>query len=203
MSETSEHQDDELASDVEPGEFNGGEDVAPQDAASEKAVFEEAPPTIPLDPLAQAMAERDANSDQLLRAQAEQDNYRKRMQKERADERLYQAASFARAILPPLDNLERALSAAANSEQESELVAGVRMVAKQFADVLSGFSIKVIDAVGQPFDPNFHEAIQQMPSEEHPKMTVIQEVERGYQLHDRIIRPSKVIVSSGPAESTE
>jgi molecular chaperone GrpE len=198
MSETSEHQDDELASDVDPGESNGDEDVAPQDAASE-----EAPPTIPLDPLAQAMAERDANSDQLLRAQAEQDNYRKRMQKECADEKLYQAASFARAILPPLDNLERALAAAANSEQDSELVAGVRMVAQQFADVLSGFSIKVIDAVGQPFDPNFHEAIQQMPSEEHPKMTVIQEVERGYQLHDRILRPSKVIVSSGPAESTE
>lgn len=193
MSETSEHPEDELAPEAESGEPNGGEEAAP----------EEETPTIPLDPLARAIAERDASHDQLLRAQAEQENFRKRVQKERADERLYQAAAFARAILPPLDNLERALAAAADSEQKSELVEGVRMVAKQFNDVLSSFSVKAIDAVGQPFDPNFHEAIQQMPSEEHPKMTVIQEIERGYQLHERIIRPSKVIVSSGPAEATE
>jgi molecular chaperone GrpE len=193
MSETNEHPDDELTPDTESGEPNGGEEAAP----------EEETPTIPLDPLARAIAERDASHDQLLRAQAEQENFRKRMQKERADERLYQDAGFARAVLPPLDNLERALAAAADSEPKSELVEGVRMVAKQFNDVLSSFSVKAIDAVGQPFDPNFHEAIQQLPSDEHPKMTVIQEIERGYQLHERIIRPSKVIVSSGPAEATE
>ena len=76
------------------------------------------------------------------------------------------------------------------------------MVAEQFESILSSHALEPIEAAGKPFDPNKHEAVQQVPSDEHPPMTVIEEIERGFTLHDRVVRPSKVIVSSGPSEQT-
>jgi molecular chaperone GrpE len=149
----------------------------------------------------QALAdEANAAKDQALRAQAELDNYRKRTQRELAEERKYAALAVVRDLLPGLDNLQRAIDAGQNVEDLSAMLQGVEMVAGQFREILAKHGTTAIDAVGQPFDPNRHEAIQQMPSAEHPPMTVIDEVERGYQLHDRVVRPSKVIVSVAPPE---
>jgi molecular chaperone GrpE len=81
-----------------------------------------------------------------------------------------------------------------------DLLTGVSMVARQLEDILVRNSVQPIEALGQPFDPNLHEALGQMPSTDYPAMTVMQELERGYTLHDRVVRPSKVMISSGPPE---
>ena len=149
-----------------------------------------------------AISERDENRNKWLRTEAELDNYRKRVQREAEELRRYQALPLARELLPGLDNLRRALAAAESSKNIEDLLQGVRMVAKQFEDILSRHAVQPIEAVGEPFDPNLHEALQQIPSKEYPAMTVVEELERGYTLHDRVVRPSKVIVSSGPPEAT-
>jgi molecular chaperone GrpE len=153
--------------------------------------------------LQQAIAERDANLERWQRTQAEFENYRKRSQKEQEQERLYRNLGLVREILPVLDNLQRAVQAAKGTRDVEQLLQGVQMVVQQFTDALARNSIVAIQATGQPFDPNLHEAIQQLPSADHPPMTVLQEVEQGYQLHDRVVRPTKVIVSMAPPGQTQ
>lgn len=154
------------------------------------------------DPLQAALAERDELREKWLRAEAELENYRKRVRREAEEARRYEALALARDLLPALDNLHRAVAAARAAENAggSDLVQGVEMVAGQIEDVLARHSVRRIEAVGEPFDPSVHEAIQQVPSTEHPAMTVVEEIERGYRLHDRVVRPAKVIVSAGPPE---
>ena len=101
-------------------------------------------------------------------------------------------------ILPCLDNLRRAVEAAETSKNIEELTQGIQMVSKQFDDILAAHGAMPIESVGQPFDPNCHLALTQVPSPDHEPMTVLQEVERGYKLKDRIVRPSSVIVSCAP-----
>jgi molecular chaperone GrpE len=150
-----------------------------------------------------AVDERDSYFEQLKRSQAELDNFRKRAQKEADQARRYQAVPLIRDVLPGLDNLGRAIQAAESSGKLDELIEGVKLVVKQFEDFLTRHSVVPISAVGEDFDPNRHEAVGQVPSAEHPPMTVIEEVERGFLLHDRVIRPSKVLVScSLPDPST-
>lgn len=153
--------------------------------------------------LESVLAERDANYENWLRAQAELENYRKRVQKEAEQNRLYESLPMVRSLLPGLDNLGRAIVAAENSRNVEELIEGVKMVSKQLEAALAERSVVIIEAVGKPFDPNLHEAIQQLPSEDVPALTILEEVERGYTIHDRVVRPSKVIVSSGPQEQPE
>jgi molecular chaperone GrpE len=150
--------------------------------------------------LEQALAERDANLAHWQRSQAEFENYRKRSVKEQEQERLYRNLAMVRDFLPVLDNLQRAVGTAKAGSEPSPLLQGVQMVVQQFTDALARHSVVPIQAVGKPFDPNLHEAIQQFPSAEHPPMTVLQDVEQGYTLHDRIVRPSKVIVSMAPPQ---
>ncbi len=147
-----------------------------------------------------ARAERDTNYNLYLRAQAELQNYRKRAQKEADELRLYQALPLGRDLLPAFDNLHRALAAAEASKNVDQLLEGIRMVAKQLEAALSRHQIVPIEATGKPFDPNFHQAIQHMPTDEHPPMTVMHEVERGFTLQDRVVRPATVIVAQAPAE---
>lgn len=147
--------------------------------------------------LAQAIAERDAHYDRYLRAQAELENYRKRQRRETEEERKYAAQPVIRDLLPAIDNLRRAADAARNNLQAGDLVRGIDLVLQQVDAVLGTHGARPIASVGKPFDPHLHEAVQQVPSAEHPPMTVTQELERGYTIHDRVIRPSKVIVSKG------
>jgi molecular chaperone GrpE len=167
----------------------GAESAADGDAASISL----------MDQLEAARAERDANYDLYLRSQAELQNYRKRAQKEAEEMRQYQALPVARDLLPAFDNLHRALAAAESSGNVKDLVNGVKLVAKQIEAALGRHDIVPIDSAGKPFDPNLHQAIQQVPTDEHPPMTVVQEVERGFTLKDRVVRPSTVIVSTAPA----
>ena len=145
-----------------------------------------------------ALAERDQFKDKWTRMQADHENYRRRVQREMDEERKYAALPLLKALLPAFDGLDRAVFAAAQSKNADELIGGVQLTLKQLETALNGFGAKSIVAHGQPFDPNQHEAISQAPSAEHPPMTVLHDIERGYMLHDRVVRPSKVIVSVAP-----
>jgi len=157
------------------------------------------PQGAPEDQLKLALAERDGLMQKWLMAVADLDNYRRRVQKEAEQERRYAVLPLARDILPALDNLHRALEAARNGGDVNQLAQGVQMVARQFDEILAKHSIVPIAASGKPFDPNLHQALQQMAAPGKPPMTVLTECERGYTLHDRVVRPSTVIVSA-PAE---
>lgn len=163
-------------------------------------VSEQAPETQETSAAAPPRDEHAELQDKLLRAHAEFDNYRKRTQRERDEERRYAALPVARELLPVLDNLQRAIDAASQGGSIDDLRQGVEMVLGQARDVLARFQIRPIEAVGKAFDPHLHDALTQMPSEEHPPMTVLQEVERGYMLHDRVLRPTKVIVAAPKSE---
>ncbi len=146
--------------------------------------------------------ERNASRDQALRTQAELENYRKRVAREREEERRFAALPVIRDLLPGLDNLQRALDAARHTDDLNAMLQGVEMVAQQIESILAQHGATPIQAVGEPFDPNQHQAIQQIPSADVPPMTVVDEVERGFVLHNRVIRPSSVIVSVAPPESS-
>lgn len=165
----------------------------PANAAAEQ----EAPLTLE-EQLQAALAERDQFKDKWTRALADHENYRRRVQREMDEDRKYAALPLLKVLLPAFDGLDRAVFAAGQSKNADELIGGVQLTIKQLEAALNGFGAKSIAAQGQPFNPNQHEAISQLPSAEQPPMTVLHDVERGYMLHDRVVRPSKVIVSVAP-----
>jgi molecular chaperone GrpE len=133
------------------------------------------------------------------RTRADFENYQKRMQRDLAQERRYAQTPLAADLLPALDNLERATAAAQQAGEKGPLVQGVAMVHGQLLDILRRHGVTRIDALGQPFDPNLHQAVMQQPSSEHPPMTVTQVLEQGYMIHERVLRPARVAVSTPPA----
>ncbi len=139
-----------------------------------------------------------------LRLRAEMENLRSRTARELREERTYAAMPIVRDLLPVVDNIDRAIEAAekdaSTSGDEGGLLEGFRMVKQQLLTVLETHQCKPIEAVGEAFDPQVHEAILQQPSEEAAAGTVILQTQTGYLLHERVVRPSQVIVSSGPAE---
>ncbi|MBX3245612.1 MAG: nucleotide exchange factor GrpE [Myxococcales bacterium] len=152
------------------------------------------------DPMAQLTAERDRLKDQLLRTAADYDNFRKRTKRELEDARRRGQEETIREILPVLDNLERALDAAAHAPDVGAVAEGVRMVLKGFEDVAQRLGLRRLEAIGNPFDPNEHDAIQQQETEEHPPGTVVAEVVPGYRLGERLLRPALVVVARPPAK---
>jgi molecular chaperone GrpE len=131
--------------------------------------------------------------ERLLRTAAEFDNYRKRAQKEKEDGRKFAVESLLKDFLPVADNLERALDHAEEHDPR-QVIDGVRLVQKMLADGLAKHGIVGFSAVGQPFDPNLHEALMQEESD-RPAGTVISEMARGYKLHERLVRPAAVVVA--------
>ena len=144
------------------------------------------------DPLEDLRRERDAVQDRLLRTAAEFDNYRKRMDRERRDLAEYTAADVVLELLPIVDNLERALQAA---DIDDPLRKGVELILKQMLDLLRKRGVKPIEALGADFDPNFHQAVIHEASGEHREGEVMQELQRGYLLGDRLLRPAMVKVA--------
>ena len=138
--------------------------------------------------------------DSRLRCQAELDNYRKRVRREMDDERRYAFIPLLRDLLPVLDNLDRAIQAAEKSQESGALLSGVKLVLQQFETVLERHHCRRIEALYAPFDPSLHQAILQQPSEEHPENTVLMVTQAGFQLYDRVVRPSQVIVSTIPPD---
>ena len=134
-----------------------------------------------------------------IRAIAELENYRNRARRELGESLKYANQGLLTDMLPVIDNVYRAISAASQHEATGGLLEGVLLVAKEILSVLDRHDCRRIDAIGEVFDPNLHEAIQQMSSPDIEAGRVMQVVQEGYVLHDRIIRPANVIVSTGPA----
>lgn len=149
--------------------------------------------TILLDKLRVAEAE-------VLRGRAEMENFRKRMQRDADQQLKFANVPLVRDLLDVIDNLNRALESARGDESNAKaLIEGVQMVSQQFTDVLAKHGCKPIQAVGTDFDPNIHQAIAQMPSPQFAAGKVAQQLALGFMLHDRVIRPAQVIVSTGAA----
>jgi molecular chaperone GrpE len=134
--------------------------------------------------------------DRLLRAQAEFDNFRKRSRRELDDERKFANVPLLRDLLPVADNMDRAIEASQKTADAATLLEGFRMVRQQLETVLERYDCQPIAALGEHFDPNLHQAITTQPSQEHPSNTVLAVVQQGYQVHNRVVRPSQVIVSA-------
>ncbi len=180
-----------------------GETVPEDDAPASDDGNDPAEPAGDETPLQQAERERDEYKDKWLRAQAEAQNQARRLRLDREEAVRFATADFARALLGVVDDFERTLEAAEDGSDAEALVQGVRIVYDHLLKVLHEHHVTGIESVGQPFDPSCHEALTQQPSDEHPQGTVMQEVQRGYRLHDRVLRPARVIISSGPASETD
>ncbi len=148
-------------------------------------------------------AELAAEKDRLLRLQAEMQNLRNCLSREIADERRYAPLPLLRALLPVIDNIDRAIEAAEQHGEAASLLEGIKLVRQLLVGILEQHDCQPINALGEPFDPQVHEAILKQPSNEHPADHVSLVTQQGYQLHDRVVRPSQVIVSAGPAEAEE
>lgn len=127
---------------------------------------------------------------------ADFENYQKRILRDQANEKRFAHFQFTADILPALDNLDRALQASKQSGANDPMVQGVSMVLSQVLDVFKRHGIQRIQAEGTIFNPNLHQAVMQVPSKDLPVSTVVQVLENGYTLHDRVIRPASVSVSS-------
>jgi molecular chaperone GrpE len=152
----------------------------------------------------QALAEEKEKAEEYLanwqRAQADFMNYKRRTEQERAEFNSFANANLIRGLLPVLDDLERALEAVPPRYKKSDWVEGVRLVERKFKTSLEGQGVKPIKALGEAFDPNFHEALRQDAGEEG---VVIEEFQKGYMLNDKLLRPSRVVVGNGEQETKE
>ena len=139
----------------------------------------------------------------VLMAHADLDNFRRRTRRDQQDSLKYATLPMMGQILEALDNFDRAMEAHEQDPSGAGLLDGVKMVAQQISDTLTEKGCKKIEAVGQPFDPNKHQAMQMQPSDEYEANIVMMDLRPGFELHDRVIRPSQVFVSTGPAQDKE
>jgi len=158
-----------------------------------------APP--PPDPLEVAKAEAQKFRDQLLRTAADFDNFRKRTRREIEDAQRKGKEQALKDLLPVFDNLERAVTSAEGAPDAKSVADGLKMVIRQFTNTLEKMTIKRVAAIGQPFDPMRHEAIQHAHSDEHAAGVVTAEVQAGYTIGEHLLRAAMVVVSKGPADA--
>lgn len=163
------------------------------DAASEPAID----PTVVA--LAAMTAERDKLKDQLLRTAADFDNFRKRARKDVDDAKARGRDDVLREILDVADNLERAAQAAEGATNVQAVADGVRLVLRSFEDLAGRLGLERVACVGERFDPSIHDAVQQVDSAEHEPGTIVTEVQSGYRIAGRLVRPALVVVSKSPA----
>jgi molecular chaperone GrpE len=147
------------------------------------------------DPLAEALKQAADNRDRWLRAVAELENYKKRALADKSNILKYRNEDLLRDLLPVVDNFERALSHSQESERCDPMMEGVTMILNMLRDLLGKYGLKEIEALDKPFDPHFHEAIARIQEAGKPNNTVINVLETGYLYNDRLLRPSKVVVS--------
>ncbi|WP_373426165.1 nucleotide exchange factor GrpE [Paenibacillus radicibacter] len=143
----------------------------------------------------QLRALADENYQKYLRTQADFDNFRRRARLEKEDFAKYASSKVIEGLIPVLDNMERAIAASKESQDLDGLVKGIDMVFRQFDSVLLQEGLTAIESVGQPFNPDFHQAIMQVESDEYEEGYVVEEVQKGYKLKDKVIRPAMVKVS--------
>jgi molecular chaperone GrpE len=144
---------------------------------------------------AAAKEEAANNMDSFLRAQAELSNARKRFEKQQAQVYTNANADLVMKVLPALDDFERAMESVPGTIREDSWFEGIELVQRKLFGILENLNVKEIEAVGQPFDPNFHDALAQEPSDEYESGSVTREMIKGYQIGDKVVRPSLVYVA--------
>ncbi len=190
-----------------PNQEPGADPIA-EDTTADQIAEELAKATVaPADPgdesiesLRQKLSEMEKAA---LRHQADMENFRKRTRTQMDEQLKYASLPLLTELLESVDNLNRASESAETESESSGLLQGVTMVAAQLSSLLDKQGCKAIESVGHPFDPNFHQAVQMQPSDEYPTNTVILEIRSGFRLHDRVIRPAQVFVSTGPNSESE
>ncbi len=183
----------------EPIEAGVSQDTAAEEAvANDSAIDAESVANHLAADLGRLQAELEEAQNRALRSSAELENFRRRSNRQMAEERRYANLDLLRELLPIWDNMGRAADAAQKAGEAGLLLEGFQMVRTQLETVLERFHCLKIEAAGQPFDPNLHEAISQMPSADHPAGTVLHVTQVGFTLHDRVVRPSQVVVSTAP-----
>lgn len=140
------------------------------------------------------------SQDQYIRLYADLENFKKRVAKEKEDLVKYGQEKIIKELLPILDGLEKALEHAIEAPDKEAIVGGVQLVLKQFLQAMEKFGVSPVEAVGQPFDPNFHEAMGHHESDEHEPDTVVNQYRTGYMFQDRLLRPALVTVAKPPEE---
>jgi molecular chaperone GrpE len=147
--------------------------------------------------------ERDSLQDRLLRKHAEFENYKKRIDRERSEYVQFASAELMRELLNALDSFDLAVrNAAAEGSAGEKMLQGLDLVYKQFQDILGRFGLKAVDAKGQPFDPNLHQAVVTVPTDAADENTVVEELRRGYTLNGRLLRPAMVSVAMNSKRGT-
>jgi molecular chaperone GrpE len=190
----------------EPANPTESEGAPTGHAAAGEGPAADAAPQSEQSALADAQAEAARYKDQLLRTAADFDNFRKRSRRELEDAERRGRDELLKEFLPVFDNLERATSHAASTEATGgvkALAEGITLVIRQFTDTLRKIGIERIEAVGKPFDPSQHEAIQHLESADFPPGTVAAEVQAGYRSGERLVRPSLVVVAKRPSASAD
>jgi len=183
------------------------EDVAEETPAEAAA---EAMPEEPEKDLEQKLEEAEAGAksahDRFLRVSAEFENFKKRTRREVDDFRKYANEALIKELLNVVDNLERAMESSIEAKENNPLLEGVDLTLKEILKIFEKFNVKPIEALEKEFDPAVHQAVLQEPSEAHPDNTVIREFQKGYTIHDRLLRPAMVVVSKaaeGPGDAEQ
>jgi molecular chaperone GrpE len=171
----------------------------PDHEETDGAPEEDAPATLE-SPLEKCQAERDRIKDQLLRTAADFDNFRKRARKDLEQAERRGKEDVLRDVLTVIDNLERAVEATESAVDIEAVRDGVSMVLKLFEDTATRIGLTKVESVGQRFDPNLHDAFQQVETAEHPPGTIVREYQPGYRLGEKLLRPAMVVVARKPPE---
>ncbi len=183
------HDHDEIAEPVEAELVEEDEPVSEQ--ADHQALIEEKNAA-----LKEQQQENESLKNRLLRVQADYDNFKRRTKDEKEQERKYRSQKLVEDLLPVMDNFERALETEEINDSEQSLKQGMDMVYKQLKEALEKEGVEVIEALNQPFDPNVHQAVMQVDSDELESNTVAEVLQKGYTLNGRVVRPAMVKVSS-------
>lgn len=182
---------------AEVSEFGGNQPASDADETTENQSGDPTPSAASLEPDAEDYKDR------FLRAKAELQNVTRRAQSERAEIVRYANADLVRGLLVVIDDIDRILESDHQPDDTEAILGGLRLVHQNYLKTLASFHIEPIETADVPFDPVIHEAMMQEPSDQHPAGTVLRVVQKGYRLHDRVIRAAKVIVSAAAAPDVD
>lgn len=196
---SNEKEAQKTAEELEQEVLTEAEDAAadlPETAVSEEKPEQDGSEAAPeVDEVAALKEELEAEQNKYLRLLADYDNFKRRVQKDRQDAEKFRAQSLLADLLPVLDNFERALSVETKSEESASLLKGVEMVQKSLLEAVKREGLEEVKAVGEPFDPNFHQAVMQEKDENAEPGAVLMELQKGYTLKGRVLRPAMVKVN--------
>ncbi len=197
MATFSEESQPSSASESQVEEALLGDDLSQTETASE-SISEDT-----LSPEQQAQEELQIYQDKYVRLAAEFENYKKRAQRDQSDSVRYANESLLKNLLPTIDNLERAIKSGKDAGTTGPLLEGVELTHKQILETVGKLGVRQVSSAGDIFDPSIHQAVAQVESDTAEANTVVEEFQKGYFLHDRILRPAMVTVAKGKSEQTE